>query len=430
MNRIILIGNGFDLAHGMDTRYQDFIADYWKNVTEKIKKLKRKGLFENTEIRIERCRPKYPMDGTYEDLIKALTYFNTCIIYENRFLKIINDNNSLNKWVDIEGEYYRLLKESIENQDDEGAYNIEDLNRDFKVIKDKLTDYLEKVERKFIESSESELKVIKDAIGTKLYQPIDFSNSSELALNELAKQELAKLRKESKILEEDPLIKEEDFSEARLDLIRIVTHESNPLDIIKNKLRDSNASEYFYLNPENILFLNFNYTDIHNQYNNPQRSDYFWEEHLPVTNSISIHGSIYDQEKNPIVFGFGDELDEEYKDIENLNDNRYLENIKSINYLESGSYKSLLQYIESGYYEIFILGHSCGISDRTLLNTMFEHNNCASIKVFYRERENGSDNYSDIVRNISRNFNDKAKMRDRVVNKVDCKPLVEGVVKE
>lgn len=30
MNRIILIGNGFDLAHGLPTRYEDFINWYWK----------------------------------------------------------------------------------------------------------------------------------------------------------------------------------------------------------------------------------------------------------------------------------------------------------------------------------------------------------------------------------------------------------------
>ena len=31
MNRIILIGNGFDLAHGLPTSYTDFINDYWEN---------------------------------------------------------------------------------------------------------------------------------------------------------------------------------------------------------------------------------------------------------------------------------------------------------------------------------------------------------------------------------------------------------------
>ena len=32
MNRIILIGNGFDLAHGLKTGYKDFIDSYWDEV--------------------------------------------------------------------------------------------------------------------------------------------------------------------------------------------------------------------------------------------------------------------------------------------------------------------------------------------------------------------------------------------------------------
>ena len=31
MNRLIIIGNGFDLAHGIKTSYKDFIADYLCN---------------------------------------------------------------------------------------------------------------------------------------------------------------------------------------------------------------------------------------------------------------------------------------------------------------------------------------------------------------------------------------------------------------
>lgn len=30
MNRIVLIGNGFDLAHGLKTSYADFIDWYWE----------------------------------------------------------------------------------------------------------------------------------------------------------------------------------------------------------------------------------------------------------------------------------------------------------------------------------------------------------------------------------------------------------------
>ncbi|MCM1502776.1 MAG: hypothetical protein NC115_08955 [Bacteroidales bacterium] len=55
---------------------------------------------------------------------------------------------------------------------------------------------------------------------------------------------------------------------------------------------------------------------------------------------------------------------------------------------------------------------------------MFEHRNCVSIKPFYFA-EDGHDNYGDIVANISRNFSDMRMMRDRVVNKACCEPLLQ-----
>lgn len=91
--------------------------------------------------------------------------------------------------------------------------------------------------------------------------------------------------------------------------------------------------------------------------------------------------------------------------------------------METDNYKRLLEFVNNDEYQIFIFGHSCGNSDRTLLNTLFEHENCVSIKPFYYLKEDGTDNYSDMVRNISRNFNNKAIMRDKVVNKKDCEPL-------
>lgn len=36
MNRIIIIGNGFDLAHNLKTGYKDFINDYWATIEEGI----------------------------------------------------------------------------------------------------------------------------------------------------------------------------------------------------------------------------------------------------------------------------------------------------------------------------------------------------------------------------------------------------------
>ena len=78
---------------------------------------------------------------------------------------------------------------------------------------------------------------------------------------------------------------------------------------------------------------------------------------------------------------------------------------------------------ESSPFQIYIMGHSCGNSDRTLLHTLFEHKNCISIKPYYHVYEDGTDNYIEIVQNISRSFNDMALMRDRVVNKTYCESM-------
>jgi len=37
MNRIILIGNGFDLAHDLKTKYENFIDWLWEDLAAKVK---------------------------------------------------------------------------------------------------------------------------------------------------------------------------------------------------------------------------------------------------------------------------------------------------------------------------------------------------------------------------------------------------------
>jgi hypothetical protein len=87
--------------------------------------------------------------------------------------------------------------------------------------------------------------------------------------------------------------------------------------------------------------------------------------------------------------------------------------------LESDNYRKAMQFMDAEPYQVFNMGHSCGSSDRTLLNTLFEHKNCVSIKPYYF-KDGEKDNYLDIVQNISRNFTNTKLMRDRVVNKTYC----------
>ena len=422
MNRIILIGNGFDLAHGMKTSYRQFIDTYWEKCIKETLKLGVNIKYENDEIIIEnRPMEQIPTDS-YKEFSKALKKHKKDIFFKNKFFQIITEKSQLQNWVDIENEYYSLLKETF-NTRASTVYgsDVKTLNSDFESVKNKLIEYLKEIETKFNENLDSNYLRTKNIIGHKIYHPFKLKDFSESSLNQKAEIEYNQIKKDIEALADDQITMDElDENKKRL-IQRIDTKQ--PLVEIKKILQSDSAINYFDLIPNQTIFLNFNYTFTDKIYTNPREFDQFNDGRFSSVKSIHIHGTTNKRDNNPVIFGFGDELDDDYKSIEKLNDNDYLENIKSINYLETDNYKKFLEYINSENFQVFIFGHSCGISDRTLLNTIFEHENCASIKTFYHQKSEEVDNYSDIVRNISRNFNDKAKMRDRVVNKNYCEQL-------
>ncbi|WP_179354680.1 AbiH family protein [Winogradskyella vidalii] len=422
MKRIILLGNGFDLAHGMKTSYKSFIDDYWSKTITEIQESTLDKPFENDEIKIKNSPSKRITKNTFQDLERGIKEYQTTLVFKNTFLKELTDKSYLNNWVDVENEYYVLLKKSYDKiKFPRNDYNVKELNADFEKIKNKLGEYLNAVEKTFNDNLGGEHLRTKRIIGHKIYRPFKLKDFSEIALNQKAEFEYSLIKKDIEALAQDQ-ISMDDLNEKNKKLISRIDLD-NALSSIRELLQSESAINFFDLIPDQTLFLNFNYTFTEKIYENPREFDQFNEDKFTSTEFVHIHGTTDSRDNNDIIFGFGDELDDEYKSIEKLNDNTYLENIKSINYLETDNYKKLLEFVNSGNFQIFIFGHSCGISDRTMLNTIFEHDNCASIKLFFHQRSENNDNYSDIIRNISRNFNDKAKMRDRVVNKNYCEPL-------
>ena len=164
-------------------------------------------------------------------------------------------------------------------------------------------------------------------------------------------------------------------------------------------------------NPWHTMLLNFNYTNTPEMYMDGNATE------------IYIHGKLDDPKS--VIFGYGDELDGNYKKLKEQNDIECMRHVKSIRYLERDNYRRMLEFIESARFQVVIMGHSCGNSDRTLLNTIFEHRNCVSIKPYYYQIDDKTDNYSELTININRNFNDPKQMRDRVVCKDYCEPLIK-----
>lgn len=397
MNRIIVIGNGFDKAHGLATGYKDFIDDYWTDFSyhffngysrflaesfgsihikpyedefARLEVLADKGYITSDSTASESCLCVYDeIKKLIEDLNNSGRYEGTVrLTFKNQFFEHISSRCTLTNWLDIENEYYGQLRKLLE-EDDSISRNqkVRKLNQDFSAVKNRLETYLKRI---IDEAQIRPIEVIKDIF------------DSDICSDEVA------------------------YSKREL-FISAIRHQLgiyNPMQ--KNEFLSGKDYKI-----DQTLILNFNYTSV--------AKDLYAKMQDEIVN---IHGELGNN-RNPIIFGYGDELDDDYKRIERLQDNDFLENIKSVKYHETGNYRQLLGFIESAPYQVLTLGHSCGNSDRTLLNTLFEHPNCISVKVYYHQREDGTDDYSQLIRNISRNFNDKAAMRDKVVNKERCLPL-------
>ena len=65
--------------------------------------------------------------------------------------------------------------------------------------------------------------------------------------------------------------------------------------------------------------------------------------------------------------------------------------------------------------KIDIIGHSCGLADRSLLRELFQNNSIQTngIRVYHH---NGKESYSNLVYGISRIFEENIEMRDKVQN--------------
>ena len=398
INRLIIIGNGFDLAHGMKTKYKDFVNGYLR---QRIK---------NPQIdKDDKLIPSIPsyVADLYDDKLTPIQNLNEidrskCKIQRSPFFKkIIKDIEDKN-WVDIEYAYYEYLcsllkKLDLSDEEDtkkEVSKEIDELNGEMKFITKKLKEYLEgeneKAKKNPAADKEMQLEIVRP----------------------LRSQEIAVSAEESW----------KEFVERREDNF----HDKHKIGIklqllmgfyCDKRYQSDDGTDVYKLFPGKVFLLNFNYTTyIETNFRN--MSELF----VGSCEQEHIHGDL--NVENSIIFGYGDGSDEMYKKLSDKNDNRFLENDKTVKYLGSARYRNFLGFIESAPFQVCIMGHSCGLSDRTLLSTIFQHENCVSIKpYYYYDKKKNTDDYYEIIKNISRCFDDKKLMRDRVVNKEFCKPL-------
>lgn len=352
-NRIVLIGNGFDLAAGLKTSYVQFITSFAKKAV-KTSLENREFQSEILNIKMKNFNPANSIDKYFEQVDKRETAQDTLdyikniaeIQYKNDLVREIIKNHHEKRWVDLEQYYFERLKTHFHK---------------YSIDRDKTTEL-----KKIIDLNEC-----MDGLTIELNKYMkEIQTTSNLTYSS------------------SPLSQVIDTCEAPLKR-RIAS-------LVPRHDRENV--------PENIVYVNFNYTDTVKKL-----TDNSFQKLNKL--HIHIHGSINNNE-NPIIFGYGDDTAEEYDKLEISGENELLRKIKSFQYPRSHNYHNLLNILSSEEFDVFIMGHSCGLSDKTLLRTIFEHENCLCIQNFHYLGET-EDFYKRME--ISRHFSDKKLMRERIL---------------
>ncbi|WP_370408635.1 AbiH family protein [Tenacibaculum dicentrarchi] len=370
-NLIVIIGNGFDLAHGLKTSYNDF-ANYY---LEEIIVDELLNLDSNTS-------KKHFLNGRF------IHYVNANINEKDKvFSDLFTDNDKL--------DWFNDLLDDISRQNKNEVLRCLNLNNDF------------------IE------KLIPNKLLGKLY-----SNSFEnwFDIEQAYYDELLNIFHD-KYNDEDQLLFVERIDALNLDFQEIK-------EALKKYLKDkikptwnasvSNSFENNFIDRENVSFINFNYTNTINCYRH--------SVNLNLNKNIHIHNSLSED----IIFGYGDDTDEMYQKMKASKNNSFLKYFKTFDYLKSKNYRKVLNQLATfDKYDVLVIGHSLGGTDKTILKTILDTNSCENIELLKRsdfdtderyeelnllEKEQlKADNLFELYANLARIFDSEASLREKVI---------------
>ncbi|WP_415862386.1 AbiH family protein [Thalassobellus suaedae] len=87
-----------------------------------------------------------------------------------------------------------------------------------------------------------------------------------------------------------------------------------------------------------------------------------------------IHGTL----ENEIIFGYGNDIDNSYHLIKEFGDDKFLHHFKTHKYLLNPIFQSIHSNLlqTKKLFEVHVFGHSLGLTDKTLLQEIFNSPNC------------------------------------------------------
>jgi len=378
-NLIIIIGNGFDLAHNLPTSYNEFANHIIKdiivpNIIDRgnlpIHSLIKKGVFEKLEYNklfgvkvndqdLQRLIVQYQRDNNSKNFIDLL-FENTNVIKElisNKFLGKLFANQYEN-WFDIEQAYFTELinifqksKDSKSSKFNESEKKeIYELNENLKEIKELLVKYLKNINT-------------KTRIAELFFE--DLNDTLESYCNDRFKDENTKA-----------------ILEGRKKVL------------------------------PNFYIVNFNYTNTIQSYfpTLPAKLNY-------------VHGSLYNKD---LIFGYGNDKHRKYGEIKDSGEDEYLKYFKTFEYTNNQNYSNVYREALDFFndYDVAILGHSLGQTDKTLLKEILDNPKCQRIHLYKRsdlndDKEEQKKSFVTLVYALGRIIDRDSDLRKKLLNYQD-----------
>ena len=357
-NLVLIVGNGFDLAHGMNTRYTDFAKSYIDRAISELWKIFNREPIKNSLFK--------------EEIIEALPTNQSLNVSNNIFLNNLRNAFQANQKI-----------ETIENY-----------------VKPRINELAQTFKNSF-------LARLFGSQHLKEWNRVEEFYFDALLTNRQYKNLYGKIiwREEGfKILNEQ-------FEEIKSDLIVYLKNQKSKKDKGIEYFFE-NLRDYYY---DNIVVVNFNYTTTIKNYSSALSLK---ESTEGIINNISpkiynIHGTI---ESGNIIFGYGNDKNSDYIDLRDTGINTAMDHMKTFDYSKNSIYTELLEYLAGlKEYEVGVIGHSLSSTDKTLLAELLNKELCKQIHFFKRtDILDSSSNFRDMLIATARIIEDEGDLRKRI----------------
>lgn len=366
---ILVLGNGFDLAHGLPTRYTDFLAFIreFKEYKHKYKSQKEIG-FDNNDVDYVKYFTDLFKKASMDESLKLLIDELEQLVVDNFWIDYFLQNPMYQKenWIDFESEISKV---------------VQSVDQDMKKSEITRGTIVKKMDHSYLR--EYFLEDLDAKIQKRTEEAYNSIKGEKMSVGE-EDEYLKKYEEEHPIVQQKEAISYgELIDRLELDLNKLIRaleiYLSDYVSWLKIERKLSDIQE---LDIDHVL--SFNYTDTYEKvYGKGKKIDYDY-----------IHGMAKSDntiDSNNMVLGIDEYLtdDRRNKDVEFIAFKKYYQRI----YKQTGcEYKDwvdeIIEFENSKDYmhNLYIFGHSLDVTDRDILRDLILHDNVHTT-IFYPDKK-------------------------------------------